>query len=367
MRMQDDLGEIANSAAFLILDNLLSVGKLSSAEIASYKSQFSTIHSAVLQIFTNEKLLLEKAKQMKTLLESERLNLEKRSKQAQIAHLDTEALEKQEKELHEKLDDEQEKHEQSEQRLNSINEQVAATERMLDEKQATAIESLKGPRDALAKEIAEFEPAIRKTLAEIEKLKEDNKKFQEEIDSVHVSIGILEKEKERRVTEHATSLPKPNRLQSDIVMIQNVIKERSEDSEQKRQTLAGHERTLTELAKQKDSVLAEIARQKHRVETLQSEIQKKQESVEDMKRQKEDERDETDKMQEAKRENELLSQELLETLKRHWTTINEHHKEYQIKKKTYERLRRKRDTLVSVIPPLKDQVEAAAEQVWHFL
>ena len=36
-------------------------------------------------------------------------------------------------------------------------------------------------------------------------------------------------------------------------------------------------------------------------------------------------------------------------------SMNEYHKACEIQKKMYERLRRKRDTVMSIIPPLKDQ------------
>ena len=120
MAGSDELKDIASSPAFMILEQLLKTDKLTQADANVYRKSYSQLHSAVLQTYTNETILLQKTKQMKTLLESEQAGYEKRSKAAQMSHLETEKLEQEDKKLHDLLDELQEANDVEKNKLESL-------------------------------------------------------------------------------------------------------------------------------------------------------------------------------------------------------------------------------------------------------
>merc|ERR1719310_1662734 len=75
--------DISNSPAFTFLDELLSAGKLTSAQVKLYQSKYSKLHEVVLKTYENEKNLLKKAKELNKDLSTERAKLEKAAAAAQ--------------------------------------------------------------------------------------------------------------------------------------------------------------------------------------------------------------------------------------------------------------------------------------------
>lgn len=70
--------DISNSPAFTFLDGLLRAGKLSAAQVEHYKVKYSKLHEVLISTYQNEKLLLDKAKELKAALENEKHKLEQR-------------------------------------------------------------------------------------------------------------------------------------------------------------------------------------------------------------------------------------------------------------------------------------------------
>mgnify|MGYP006936558539 CR=1 FL=1 len=75
--------QISNSPAFTFLEELLSAGKLTTAQVQLYRSKYSKLHDVVLKTYENEKNLLKKAKQLNQDLSAERGKLEKAAAAAQ--------------------------------------------------------------------------------------------------------------------------------------------------------------------------------------------------------------------------------------------------------------------------------------------
>ena len=75
--------DISNSPAFTFLEELLSAGKLTSAQAKLYQSKHSKLHEVVLKTYENEKNLLKKAKELNKDLSGERGKLEKAAASAQ--------------------------------------------------------------------------------------------------------------------------------------------------------------------------------------------------------------------------------------------------------------------------------------------
>ena len=75
--------DISNSPAFTFLEELLSAGKLTSAQAKLYQSKYSKLHEVVLKTYENEKNLLKKAKELNKDLSGERGKLEKAAATAQ--------------------------------------------------------------------------------------------------------------------------------------------------------------------------------------------------------------------------------------------------------------------------------------------
>ena len=67
-----DITDIANSPAFLALNDLLADGTLTQAQVDFYKSKYTKLHEVVLQTYENEKNLLRKAKDLNEDLRKER-------------------------------------------------------------------------------------------------------------------------------------------------------------------------------------------------------------------------------------------------------------------------------------------------------
>ena len=67
-----DVTDITNSPAFQALNDLLSDGTLTQAQVDFYKSKYAKLHEVVLQTYENEKNLLKKAKDLNEELRKER-------------------------------------------------------------------------------------------------------------------------------------------------------------------------------------------------------------------------------------------------------------------------------------------------------
>merc|ERR1719424_1507049 len=79
----EETSDISNSPAFTFLEELLSAGKLTVAQVQLYKSKYSKLHEVVLKTYENEKNLLKKAKQLNQDVSVERAKLEKAAGAAQ--------------------------------------------------------------------------------------------------------------------------------------------------------------------------------------------------------------------------------------------------------------------------------------------
>lgn len=70
--------ELGNSPAYTFLDGLQRAGKLAPAQVEFYKVKYQKLHEVVIGTYQNEKLLLDKAKELKSALETEKHKLEQR-------------------------------------------------------------------------------------------------------------------------------------------------------------------------------------------------------------------------------------------------------------------------------------------------
>jgi len=75
--------DISNSPAFTFLEELVSTGKITSAQQKLYQSKYGKLHEVVLRTYENEKNLLKKAKELNKDLSAERAKLEKAAAAAQ--------------------------------------------------------------------------------------------------------------------------------------------------------------------------------------------------------------------------------------------------------------------------------------------
>ena len=91
--------DVSNSPAMEMLDDLLKSGKITKAQYEIYKNIYASIHEVVIVTYSNEKALLEKAKELKAVLEGERTKLEQKLVQSQETQSEIEKLQKDEKEV----------------------------------------------------------------------------------------------------------------------------------------------------------------------------------------------------------------------------------------------------------------------------
>lgn len=79
----EDLKDLTKSAAFNVLEELLSDGSIKKAEMDLFKSKYAKLHEFVLQTYENEKNFLARAKQLSHRLMSEKIKLEKTTLESQ--------------------------------------------------------------------------------------------------------------------------------------------------------------------------------------------------------------------------------------------------------------------------------------------
>ena len=99
----DRVRDISNSPAYIALDDLLKQGKLTPGQVELFKNQYQKLHEVVIATYSSEKTLLDKAKELKNLLEVERIKLEQKIVVSHNTQADIEVLHKEEKETSQEL------------------------------------------------------------------------------------------------------------------------------------------------------------------------------------------------------------------------------------------------------------------------
>jgi SMC interacting uncharacterized protein involved in chromosome segregation len=88
--------DVENSPAHLILEDLFSKGKLTQAQAMLFKQKYQKIHEHVTHSLSDESLLLEKAKELKTIVREVGSRVEKEEDRLAVMTKEAEVLRREE-------------------------------------------------------------------------------------------------------------------------------------------------------------------------------------------------------------------------------------------------------------------------------
>lgn len=364
MNLADErVRDISNSPAFTALDELLKQGLLTRAQVELFKNQYQKLHEVVIATYSNEKLLLDKAKELKALLESERVKLEQKIVISHNTQADIETLHKEEKET--ALE------------LQAVMDEKQMVSYELEELQKTRKEHTQLLEEKYQKSLASMEPVVQKLTAKIEELKGDIDKQQDtyakenaavqdylkKIEEATAKIAAIDKQKLKKRALYSQAMGEPERLKSSIEMIESVAKDLQHETDELFEQIKKHEAEHNALQNDRKISMAEIEELGFKEENFRLAIAKRKTNIDDINRAREVEKQRAEEMAEKLKTLELERKTQKEALANHMEAMNNFHKECERQKKLHERMRRKRDTVASIIPPLKQQYEDVERQL----
>lgn len=359
----DRVRDISNSPAYTHLDELLKQGKLTRARVELFKSQYQKLHEVVIATYSNEKLLLDKAKELKQLLEGERDKLERKIVVSHDTQADIELLQKEEKETSIELSTLREERDMVDAELAELELNKKERASALEEKYRSSLAALKPEIEKLEAKIIELKGDIKDQEASYEKENQAVAEYTEKIEQAQADITSIDKEKIKKRAQYNQAVGEPERLKSNIEMIENIAKDLQADADNLLKNIKEYEHKINDLSKDKMTASQTIEQLKVKEVQLQQEIGKKKACIEDRERDYQYEISRAQELRERKEAVELDTVQQKDNLRNNLESLNAFHKKCEEQKKMYERLRRKRDTVQSIIPPLTNQYEILDRQL----
>lgn len=361
--LDDRVRDISNSPAYTHLDELLKQGKLTRARVELFKSQYQKLHEVVITTYSNEKQLLDKARDLKALLDSERTKLERKIVVSHDTQADIEILQKEEKETSIELSNLKEERD-------IVDAELAELELTKKERAAALEEKFKASLAAMKPEIERLEYRIKDLKEDIKQQEESHEKenqavtdYLAKIEEAQTHITKLDKEKIKKRAQYNQAVGEPERLKSNIEMIENIAKDLQNDADQLQASIEDFEKVIKELNQDKMTTTNKIEDLKVKEVELQQDIGKRKLYIEDRERDYENEQSRAQELSERKQQCELEKVNQKANLRNCLESMNDYHKKCEEQKKAHERLRRKRDTVQSIIPPLTQQYETLERQL----
>lgn len=354
--------ELGNSPAYTFLDGLLRGGKLSAAQVEFYKAKYARLHEVVIQTYQNEKSLLDKAKELKSALETEKHKLEQRTIMSHDVQADIDQLQKENKEL--------------EARVHLATDERNGVGFELDELLATRAEQKEALEERYRKSLQALDPLVSTLHAKIEELKLEidkqqelhNKEaaaasdYQDKIESSNRQIAQLEKDKMKKRAAYQTAMGEPDRLKINSALIESRAKDLEDEAAKLLGEIQGKEGELSLQLESRRATNNEIEELGVKLENFRLAIAKRKTNLDDFKRAREMEEQKKDLTLERLRNNDAARKETKDSLRNYLQSTNEFHKQVEAQKKLWEKLRRKRDTVASIQRPLLAQIELAKRQ-----
>ena len=355
--------DISNSPAYTFLDGLYRSGKLSLAQVEFYKVKYAKLHEVLISTYQNEKTLLDKAKELKSILETEKHKLEQRTIMGHDAQADIDQLTKDEKEYLARVN------------IATADRDAIAIE--LDDLIATKKKQKEALEDKYKKSLQALDPLVTTLTNKIEELKQEIEKQQElynkegaasseyieKIEQSNRAIAQLEKDKIKKRAAFQTAMGEPERLKANIQLVESVAKDLEEESAKLLEEIKGKETELAGLQEQRRNTEGEIEELGVKLENFRLAIGKRKANLDDFKRAREIEEQTKDLTIERLKNNEIHRKETKESLRNYLQSTNEFHKSVEGQKKLFEKLRRKRDTVASIQKPLLQQIELGKRQL----
>lgn len=363
MATDDRVRDISNSPAYTHLDDLLKQGKLTRARVELFKTQYQKLHEVVIATYSNEKLLLDKAKELKALLDSEQTKLKGKIVTSHETQAEIELLEKEEKETSVELAQLHDEMQQVGHMLAELKQQEIDTKTDLEKKFESSLaamepekKSLQGKIDELKKEIAEQKVAYEKESAAVED-------YLKKMEEARGAIAKIDKEKIKKRAQYNQAVSEPERLKSGIEMIESMAKDLQHEADTLLAEIQDHEGNIAKLSRDKLHAEHAISELTTKELEINRSIEKQKSFIGERESDYETELARSQELQESVATCEMEFTAQKEALRRQLESMNEFHKQCEEQKKAYERLRRKRDTVMSIIPPLQNQYEVLDRQL----
>lgn len=330
-------------------------GKLSRARVDLFKQQYQKLHEVVILTYSNEKLLLDKAKELNALWNSEKAKLSAKIIDAHDTQADINLLKEEEKETKMQVD--------------KLKGELQMVDTEMDELEQTKEERMRDLNDKFKAALESMKPEMEKLTAQIEELKKDIEtqnaayaseskgvtEFLAKIDETQNEITLIDKQKIKKRSQYNQAVGEPERLKSNIELIENMAKDLSNEADRLTNKIKDHERQINEIADEKLRLNTTLKEIEVRDAQHQATIGKRMAYIEDREIDLQNEllRAQDIRERSAAVDTEIKNQK--DNLRNQMESMNDFHKKAEQSKKEFERLRRKRETVASIISPLINQ------------
>jgi uncharacterized small protein (DUF1192 family) len=358
----NSLLDLTNSLAYTYLDELYAAGKISSTQLELYKSKYNKLHEIVLSTYNNEKLLLECARSLKTELEGYRLRLEQKTILSHDTVADIELLlnnEKQKKTI-----------------IQNVIEEKNAVSFELDELLLSKAEQAEQLKFKFQQSLQQLQPIINNLNTSIANIKQEileqhslyekesnnSIDYQYKGDQINERITWLDQEKIKTRAILQQTQAEPERIKTNIIMIDNVIVEMNNENNKLNASIEEAESSLNSVSEKRRKINQQIEQYGIKLENFRLAIAKRKTNLDDIKRAREIEEQKKDLN--AERESNLSNNITSErdSNRAYTVQINELTKLIEQQKKLYEKQRRKKDTITSIQQPLREQIKENLKQ-----
>ena len=354
---------LINSPAFQCLDNLLKEGLLTLQQVDGYKARFKQLHNAVLSTCAVERQMLDTSKHLRHLHSS----LTSRYKQTQHATAT----------LHTQLQHQQQSYQSLSNTLTSLALQRNQLAAMLDELQGS-----RGEQEALLLDRADrerkrvdasvYEMDVKRKEGEVERekvafalMKERKAEVEYESKLAEMDSRRVKVEREKNIRKSQLELIRnePNKIQLNVDLLGKLEKEAEDELYKVNKTNDSVDATLDTLVKQRKTVLNELDELSVTIENHRLNIAKRKSNIDEMVGEKQ--------VEQMKKVNgldayQLLCDERNEMKQEHLIVSNDTNdivKGIESMKKKYEKVRRKKETILSLVKPLWVSIEEKLKQV----
>ena len=359
--------DISNSPAFAFLDELVSAGKLTSAQQKLFQSKYSKLHEVVLKTYENEKNLLKKAKDLNKDLSGERAKLEKAAAAAQE---DSETIAALRAEVG-----------KGESELSMREERELLLQQELHDLQAVRNE-LQGEVTATKKkQMAELQPRIDEIEASLAEVRSENDKHRSALNKLQseqeaqkeralaLRNGKLETESEKAqlITHLAKVRGEPEKMKKQADIAKGAADSHQGQAERTEDEIKTFDHALNEQMKRRkeleESKMALVMEaERHRIE-----ISARQAKADDIKKALATANEEASHALAERTRLELEAKAVAQDGKREQDGLNRKAKEYQDALKRCKRAEVQLQTAQAQVPFIRRQLEEANRQVQSLL
>ncbi len=344
--------------AFTFLDEMQSKGRLSGDVVDALKARYRKLHETVLRCFSNERALLEKAKQLTIKLEEERGKIEEKIVSSHDTQLELESLRKDAHEVNDVVS--KFSHELTLNRfeLDEMESTLKETESRKEQNEQAQLAALLPRKSELQREAEAVEAEIRVLEGYKELDREYKKAHEARIAEAKAKVEENDAELTKLRAEAQGLALEPERVRKEIAAQEAIYTKKKGEKAIAESTLAQLIAQQKKLKTERDSkavMLSKCERDLDRLQTLINSLTTRRLIIDESKK-AEALRVETinSKIKEMEMTTKALEEEILE----HRSSYDQFKKRHDKGKHDLDRQRRKRDALESQMQPMRAQYDA---------